>query len=441
MSCGGPGRDASGANRRPGQEARPSKQTSLERAQSAARRARRGADEHVDLANTIAARLEAGPERDRKLGVLREQRARVDEAARDAELSASNALHLANYGGHGSATEEQARALAARAEQDLAEVEKHVRALKSVAAKLDGGDPSVADTQPAAGCVDGSVACSAPTPYCCMTLGKDSRPSGGGRCVAAMDDCKGQTFACRSHDQCPSEYGVSSQCGQFDEAACPPPGPCECTFLFAKSDETRQGEQQALQQFQESNSCVNVADCERFCRRDLKESPKIRSGACDRLVNLAEQMANGVSGPAGVAQGLAIAGKVCDADLVPAGGAREHQERACRMAGLAFAAGQSVKLDVVKAARFYKRACELTNAGSDCDRARITACGVETMTRARRAPRLDSYCDSGRGKAYLPADPSEPLYRDACADAMRSFECRGTIAGEKHVYCCPADNP
>jgi hypothetical protein len=109
------------------------------------------------------------------------------------------------------------------------------------------------------------------------------------------------------------------------------------------------------------------------------------------------------------------------------------------MAGLAFAAGQTVKLDPVRAARFYKRACELTNTGADCDRAAIARCGADTMTRSRRAPALDRFCESSRppaGKAFFPEDPNQPIYRDACYKAMQSFGCKGIAAGEKRVYCC-----
>ena len=140
-------------------------------------------------------------------------------------------------------------------------------------------------------CATGAEACAASTPYCCNTVGADSQPDGGGRCVATLGECETVLFACKDVAQCPSDKGVvPTGCGEDEAKKCTSAEPCTCILRLTHGDNS--GVDEVAQEFMESTNCATPADCRRFCERDRKRNPKIRSNACDRLVDMANGQAN-----------------------------------------------------------------------------------------------------------------------------------------------------
>jgi hypothetical protein len=368
--------------------------------------------------------------------------------------------------------------LAARAELDATDVERKKLTLENALAKLKQAEPPspapVSKPVAVKSCANGGAVCEAPTPYCCRRVGADFQPDGRGECVADYHHCDTTEFACTSeHPDCPTTQGiVPVACEDDDDSrgetldtngasvfTCAPGRACHCKFQILPGQGRIQAEEQWSKEYNESLECGNIADCERFCRRDLKESPKLRSSACARLVDAGEKLINGSEGPAGVVRGVGAEAKFCDAELVPPGGARPAQAKACELAAWGYTSSRDVRTNFAKAARYYKRACELSGSDADCVGARGAECIIKDWTPSRRAPDMDEWCNRGiprerwDSRAYSPDDPTRRYDYDVCFQALRVAQCTGVNVGPragiklpegqelKSAFCCHGERP
>ena len=466
----------------PGDEALSPSERSFRKTVEAAGRAEEGAAEHARLAKAIAARLADSITRGTGLQQLRDSQDSASRSATDASDALVRARYLIKLETGGVVPRGRAKAelreLAARAELDATEVERRKQALEKTFAGLKQAEPSspspVPEPMAVKSCATGAVACEAPTPYCCRLAGADFQPDGRGECVAGFDQCSTAEFACTSgHKDCPNTQGiVSLGCENDDDPEaetvdangadvfrCDPGRPCHCKLRYLPGEGRVQMEEQTFKEYNESLGCGSLADCERFCRRDLKGSPKLLSSACVRLVDAAEKLVNGSEGSAGVGRGVAVAAKTCDAELVPPGGARPAQAKACEMAAWGHNSSRDVSRNLTLAARYYERAYKLSGDARDFRGAFEMTCAVETWSPGRREFDMDEWCNHGVPRrnwatlAYSPEDPTRRIESDECFEAMRNVGCTGVNVGPragiklpegqelKSAFCCRGARP
>ncbi len=432
---------------------------SLARAEDGARRAHEAATEHARLAKAIEDRLPEGKARDKNLQLLQAAQETVRRSAADAEEAVSRARLLIGFdrlgGPNSHMNQDEIGRLADRAELDATELERRQQVLAKALAKLEQQEPASptpGESVDAKSCANGAITCSAPTPYCCKHLNADYESDGGGQCVAARGDCQSDKLACKSDADCPPGDANSNLEG------CPPESG-ECWYTFRHSEQEQRASAKFTEEYNESLNCGSVVDCDRFCRRDLKGHPNLLSSACTRLIDAAEQLINGSEGPTSVARGAAIAAKHCDAEPLPAGGARPAQAKACEMAAWAYNSSRDVNRNLALAARYYERAYKLSGDGRDFRGAFEMTCAVETWSARRREPDMDEWCNHGVPRrrwatlAYSPEDPRRRFEYDECSEAMRNVGCTGVNVGRaagirlpkgqelKSAYCCRGARP
>lgn len=321
------------------------------------------------------------------------------------------------------------------------------------------------------GCAQGGIVCPSSKPFCCKSVDDVGDYDGHSECVATYDDCSSTEFACtRENRRCPSTKGiVPTGCADSDpkhqlvDASgeslpdCAPGRMCRCEFRFVRSEAYHQNEEEALRSYEESRNCTGIEDCERFCRRDLKDHPKLASSACDRLVDVTEGLVHGSSGASANTRRVALLGELCRWPL-PEGGARTMQARSCNIAGWGSVFARDVGRDYSKAARLYRRGCDLGNEDA-CAGAEGVTCIVDTWSSQRRAPNLDRWCNYKlpakywTRRAYLPENPGQRLELDHCFQPLRTAGCTGANVGESEgiklpvgqsmqsAYCCAGERP
>ncbi|MEO8900310.1 MAG: hypothetical protein ABI627_02200 [Polyangiaceae bacterium] len=483
-ACGRDGRGAGSPSANTEPRLSPSEK-GVARAEAAARRALNAAAEHARLTKAVADKLADGGVRRQHPQLLllvpdpEQDELSVTHSVIDAERAAAQARFLLGFehkdDGYPNRETDNIAPQADQAELDVAEVEQRNEQLAKALARIEEAAPSPsALASGLKSCANGTVVCGGPTPFCCRFVGADFQPDGRGECVADYGHCNTTEFACTSeHPDCPTTQGiVPVACEDDDDSrgetlaangapvfTCAPGRACHCKFQILPGEGRVEAEEKWSEEYNQSLSCKDIPDCEHFCSRDLKASPKLLSSACARLTDAAEKLVNGSDGPAGVVRGVALAAKECDAPLLPAGGARPAQAKACEMAAWGYNSSRDVNRNLALAARYYQRAYQLSGDVRDFRGAFEMTCAAETWSPGRREFDMDEWCNHGVPRrhwamlAYSPEDPTRRFENDECSEALRNVGCTGVNVGRragiklpegqelKSAYCCRGERP